>query len=401
MAGKSNLIVIRFAALLAALAIFATAAHAQAVNPRGGSPDPTSIKGIIDKVKRGVVAISPHDATSVIGIETGSIGSGFIVDKDGWFVTNVHVLTGSSYAEVSLWDNSIYRGELVAVDPGIDIAVGRLIGIPADKIFPVAWGDSDKVEPGELALAMGQPGDQTQINVDPSDPMSTFGLRQTATVRVVSGKDTTLEFPLMLYQYNMNTGFQFGSQYGTNFTYSIRMQTGIAGGNSGGPLFNNRGEVIGINFFGGSGGITQTHNSAIPGNLAKEFYFSVKKMYKEGLPLIRHQSRPWLGLDVCMPAHVNGPDKYLEFIERYRPKDKIVVYGVRRDSPAWFAGFVKNDEILQVNGKKFGSPEELRFFVLNLPIDEELIFTVKRGVIVSHIRVKTDVKRGYDSEFSI
>ncbi len=86
MAGKSNLIVIRFAALLAALAIFATAAHAQAVNPRGGSPDPTSIKGIIDKVKRGVVAISPHDATSVIGIETGSIGSGFIVDKDGYIL---------------------------------------------------------------------------------------------------------------------------------------------------------------------------------------------------------------------------------------------------------------------------------------------------------------------------
>ena len=348
------------------------------------------------------MAISPHDASSPISIQTGSIGSGFIVDKDGWFVTNVHVLTGSSYAEITLWDDSIYRGELVAVDPGIDTAVGKLIGCPPEKIHPVAWGDSDIIRPGELALAMGQPGDQTQFNVDPSEPMASFGLKQTATVRVVSGKDTTLEFPLQLYAYNMvRTGFAFGSQYGTNFTYAIRMQTGIAGGNSGGPLFNDRGEVIGINFFGGTFTVGQTHNFAIPGNLAKEFYYSVKKSYRDGQPITKHQTRPWIGLDVCMPPNVNDPEKYVEFVERYRPKDKIIIFGVRDQSPAWFAGFRKHDEILQVNGRKFDSPEELRVFVMNLPLDEELVFTVKRGVMVSQIRVKTDVKRSYDSEFSI
>ncbi|MCD6119070.1 serine protease [bacterium] len=365
------------------------------------SIDPTSVNNIIEKVKRGVVAIEPHDASFVLSTNTlgGSIGSGFIVDKDGWFITNVHVLSGSSFSEVTLWDDTTYRGELVAVDPGIDTAIGRLIGCPPEKIFPVAFGDSWSIVSGELAMAMGQPGDQSQINVDPSDPLGNFGLKQSATVAVVAGKVFTLEFPLSIYSRYRTT--PFGSQYGSNLTYVIRMQTAIAGGNSGGPLFNVRGEVIGINFFGGSFSAAQGHNYAVPIDLAKEFYYSVKKGFEGDIPIIRHRARPWIGLDICMPKSVSDPEKYIEFIERYRPKDKIVVYGVRKDSPAWFAGFLANDEIVQVDGKVYETPEDLRIYIMNKAIDEEIAFSVKRGEIVSLIKVKTDVKRNYDSDFSV
>ncbi len=366
----------------------------------GVSKDPTSINALIAKVRRGVVAISPHSATDPLSINTvGAIGSGFIVDKDGWFLTNVHVLSGSSWAEITLWNNKTYRGELVAVDPGIDTAIGRLVGCPADEIHPVAFGDSDTVVSGELALAMGQPGDNNQINTDPSDPFGAWGLKQSATVAVVAGKVFTLEFPLELN--SRYRASEFGTQYGTNFSYVIRMQTPIAGGNSGGPLFNERGEVIGINFFGGSWAFGQGHNYAVPITLAKEFYYSVKKQTQDGVPIIHHNARPWIGLDICMPRNVDNSAKYIEFLERYRPIGKIIVYGIRKNSPAWNAGFQGSDEILQVDNRKFASPEELRFYIMNKPIDAELIFTVKRGEVVSLIKVKTDVKRNYDSDFSV
>ncbi|MEP0813514.1 MAG: trypsin-like peptidase domain-containing protein [bacterium] len=365
------------------------------------SKDPTSVSAIIEKVKRGVVAISPASVTSVIPTSGGSIGSGFIISKEGHFMTNVHVLQGAAFASVTLWDDTTYRGNLIGVDPGLDIAIGILEGCPPEKIHPVPLGDSDSVVPGELALAMGQPGDQTQLNVDPSDPLGNFGLKQSATVRVVAGKDTSMEFPLILYNTSQGSGVLWlGNQYGTNFTYAIRLQAAIAGGNSGGPLFNSKGEVIGINFFGGSGAYSQGHNWAIPISLAKEFYYSILKSTPDQ-PVIRHQTRPWIGLDICFPRSVWNPDQYTEFIERYRPKDKIVVFGVRSGSPADIAGFKKNDEILQVNGMKFKTPEDLRVYILERAIDEEIEFTVRRGETTSRIKVKTDVKRNYDSEFSV
>ena len=365
----------------------------------GVSTDPTSLNAIISKVNRGVIAVSPHEVTSGLGVvRGGSIGSGFIIDKDGWFLTNVHVLSGAAWAEITLWDNTTYRGDLIAVDPGIDAAIGRLVGCPPEKIHPVALGDSDNVVSGELALAMGQPGDSNQVNVDRSEPWGQWGLKQSATVAVIAGKVLTLEFPL-----SINSRYRtspFGSQYGTNFTYVIRMQTPIAGGNSGGPLFNIKGEVVGINFFGGSWALGQGHNYAVPISLAKEFYYSVKKQWQDGVPIIRHAARPWLGIDICMPRNVDDPSSYMEFIERKRPKDKLLIYGVRKDSPAWYAGFMLNDEILDVDGRHFATPEDLRYYLMNLSIDEEVSFTVKRGETVSVLNVKTDVKRNYDADFS-
>jgi S1-C subfamily serine protease len=394
-------VVVLFAILNAAIVYADGYATADTVKvPKTGvSLDPTSLNAIIAKVNRGVIAISPHEGSFVLGIPIGgSIGSGFIIDKDGWFLTNVHVLSGAAWAEITLWDNTTYRGDLIAVDPGIDAAIGQIVGCPPEKIHPVALGDSDNVVAGELALAMGQPGDFNQVNVDRSDPWGQWGLKQSATVAVIAGKVYTLEFPLLL-----NSSYKtspFGSQYGTNFTYAIRMQTPIAGGNSGGPLFNIKGEVVGINFFGGSWYLAQGHNYAVPISLAKEFYYSVKKQWQDGKPLIRHAARPWLGIDICMPRNIDNPSKYTEFIERFRPKDKLLVYGVRKDSPAWYAGFMTNDEILQVNGRHFETPEELRYYIMNLSIDEEVSFTVKRGEAVSIIKVKTDVKRNYDADFS-
>jgi serine protease Do len=383
-------------ALLAILA-FTTLASA-AERPQLEIPD------IIKKVRKGVIRVEGMDVSSFTASAGFGGGSGFVFEVDydkriAYALTNHHVSGQSSGIGVTFWDGASYRAELVGTEPGIDVSLIRVLGIPderdlseADKtIVPVILGDSDQVMIGDLGLAMGNPGASDALLVDRSNPFAYFLLDQTATVNVISGRDTPLDFPVGIWAQNRNG---LGWQYGTNFDYAFRMTTPINGGNSGGPLFNSRGEVVGINFYGGSAPIFQAMNHAIPINLAKDFAFQVLEKGKF--------EKPWLGLDIIFPPYLRDPDRYVEFRERYRP-DYIEVFGVRRNSAAEAAGFKKGDVIIDVNGQQFKTAEDLRLFVFSQDIGTILNVRVVRNgkQLAKPIQVPVSPKRTYDAEFSV
>jgi serine protease Do len=169
-----------------------------------------------------------------------SLGSGFIIDKDGYIITNNHVIEGASEIRVRLSTEKEYDAEIVGRDPKTDLA---LIKIKSRNGLPVvALGDSDKVEIGEWVMAIGNP----------------FGLSHTVTVGIVSAK-----------------GRVIGSGPYDDF---IQTDASINPGNSGGPLFNIKGEVVGINTAIVATG--QGIGFAIPINVAREIIPQLKKQGK-------------------------------------------------------------------------------------------------------------------------
>ncbi len=163
-------------------------------------------------------------------------GTGFVIDTDGHIVTNNHVVEGAISVEVNFFDGSIYRGEVVGVDPDSDLAVVQ-VDRPSNELHPVTLGDSDNLFIGEEVVAIGSP----------------FNQPWTLTTGVISALDRTID---SLGQ------FQIGSV--------IQTDAAINPGNSGGPLVNMNGEVVGVN----SQILSQSRSNsgigfAIPSNLVK------------------------------------------------------------------------------------------------------------------------------------
>jgi len=221
------------------------------------------------------------------------IGSGVLINKDGYIITNNHVIEGASEISVVVPGFKPFTGKVVGADPGTDLALIK-IDPPADKKLTVAvLGDSNSIQVGEWVVAIGNP----------------MGLDQTVTVGVISAM-----------------GRQTMSRAGIPIRNLIQTDAAINPGNSGGPLINTRGEVIGINTAiisqsGGSEGI----GLAIPINTAKEI---LQQLIEKG-----RVERPWLGIQTR--------DITPQFALRNGlPTDRgLLVLTVYQDSPAQAAGF--------------------------------------------------------------
>lgn len=384
-----------FLTLIAILLLQAGSAHAQ--------PQAMGMEEMIRTVRKGVVKVQGIDLGGPTSAGWGG-GSGFLFEIDydtrtGYVLTNHHVSGASSISAVTFWNGDSYKARLVGTEPGIDVALLEVYDLPDERdlpddektIFPVVLGDSDAVRIGELGVAMGAPGDfNDAVNIDRSNPYDAGMLMQTASNGEVSGRDWPIEFLLGI---NRQAQASLGRQYGTNFDYAFKVSVPINPGNSGGPLFNNRGEVIGINFWGGSFQMAQNSNHAIPINLAKDFAF---QLLEKG-----RFEKPWLGMDIIFPNWVSV-DEYTEFTEKYRP-DYIEVYDIRRNSPAARAGLKKGDIIVSVDGQEFTDSEQLRLYVFSQAIGNELEFVIKRDdrILKEPIFIEVGVKRTYDSEFSV
>jgi len=182
------------------------------------SSEPTSSAGglgigeIYERAHRSVVKVTTG-ASSPLGGGQRAQGSGFMIDEDGHVVTNHHVVSGGGMITVTLWDGSTHRGRLVGEDPSTDLAVVR-IDAPASALVPLELGDSSEVAVGDPVVAIGSP----------------FGLDGTLTSGVVSALHRQMTAP------NRFT-----------ITDSIQTDAAINHGNSGGPLLDGEGRVIGVN----------------------------------------------------------------------------------------------------------------------------------------------------------
>jgi serine protease Do len=244
-------------------------------------------------------------------VRQNSLGSGFIIDKNGYIVTNNHVVENATDIKVSLSDSEEFDAEVVGRDPQTEIA---LIKIEAPRDLPVArLGDSDALRVGEWVVAIGNP----------------FGLGQTVTAGIASAK-----------------GRIIGTSAYDDF---IQTDASINPGNSGGPLFNLRGEVIGINTAIVATG--QGIGFAIPVNLAKEV---LTQLQEKG-----RVTRGFLGVQVQQVA----PELARAF-GLGRPRGALVAY-VQPDSPGAQAGIREGDVIVEFNGRAIIDMHELPRLVAN------------------------------------
>ncbi len=184
--------------------------------------DSTDLSGLYDMANPGVVTIwsfenlgDPHSGS----IPTGQ-GSGFVIDQDGYIVTNQHVVEGADEIEIDFVSGVKAWAELVGTDPDSDLAVLK-VSLPPEQLFPLSLGDSDLVRVGNVVVAIGNP----------------FGLSGTMTVGIVSAIGRSLSSERTAP--GINRVFSAGDL--------IQTDAAINPGNSGGPLLNLSGQVIGIN----------------------------------------------------------------------------------------------------------------------------------------------------------
>ncbi len=265
-----------------------------------------------------------------------SLGSGFVIDASGIVITNNHVIKNADEITVNFNDGTKLKAEIIGRDPKVDIAVLRVK--PKKPLRAVKFGNSKKMRVGDWVMAIGNP----------------FGLGGTVTVGIVSARNR-----------NINSG-----------PYDDYLQTDAAinKGNSGGPLFNMQGEVIGINTAiispsGGSIGI----GFSVPSNSASPVIAQLRK-YGE-------TRRGWLGVRIQSVT-----DEIAESLGLDKPKGALVA-GVNPKGPAAKAGIEPGDVILKFDGQDVKRMRDLPKMVARTDIGKEVQVEVLRKGKITVLRV--------------
>jgi len=259
------------------------------------------------------------------GFEQRSVGSGFVMSREGYILTNNHVVEDADQIKVKLTNGKEYDGKIIGRDPKTDLA---LIKIKASSdLQPLNLGNSDDLKVGSWVVAVGSP----------------FGLEQTVTAGIVSAK-----------------GRVIGSGPYDNF---IQTDASINPGNSGGPLINMKGEVVGINTAIIASG--QGIGFAIPINMAKEV---APQLQEKG-----HVTRGWLGVSIqeVTPALAKSFD--------LKEKKGALVAQVVSGSPAEKAGIEQGDVIVEFDGKEVTDSKDLPRIVASTPIGKAVTIKLLRN----------------------
>lgn len=256
------------------------------------------------------------------------VGSGVIVDSDGYILTNAHVVAEAEEIEVTLENGQKHRGKIAGMDRSMDTAVIRVdaLNLPVPK-----FGDSDNLESGQLAIAIGNP----------------LGLAggPTVTVGVVSAVNRSLQ---------TERGYIEGM---------IQTDAAINPGNSGGPLVDSEGRVIGIN------------TAIVPYAQGIGFAIPINAARKIAEEIILHGEviRPWLG--------ISGMDITKKVVTYYGlPVEKgAIVMRVAEGSPAEKSGMEEGDIILSADGKKIGGMRELTREIGAKGVGKKIVLEILRG----------------------
>jgi len=251
-------------------------------------------------------------------------GSGVIVDQKGFILTNNHVVAGAEKITVHLFDGRELVGTVRGTDSRTDLAV---VHVEATDLPVAALGDSDKIQVGEWAIAIGSP----------------FGLEETVTVGVISAKGRS----------GLGTG---------NYEDFIQTDASINPGNSGGPLVNIDGEVVGINAMIIQPG--QGIGFAIPINLARTIMLELIKTGKV--------IRPWVGIGL--------QDISSDLMKFFNLKEKegALISQVYAGSPAEQAGLKVGDVVIEVDGAKIKNSQDVVREVLKKKVGQKVNFVVLR-----------------------
>jgi len=268
------------------------------------------------------------------GQKQQGVGSGFVMSRDGYILTNNHVVEDADKIKVKFANGKEYEGKVVGKDPKTDLAVVKIDG--ASDLQPLALGNSDDLQVGSWVVAVGSP----------------FGLEQTVTAGIVSAK-----------------GRVIGSGPYDNF---IQTDASINPGNSGGPLINMKGEVVGINTAIVASG--QGIGFAIPINLAKEV---APQLQEKG-----HVTRGWLGVGIQEMT----PDLAKSF--GLKENKGALIAEVFKGSPAEKAGIAQGDIILEFNGKEITNSKDLPHTVASTPVGTTVTVKVSRDGKVMDRQVK-------------
>ena len=273
-----------------------------------------SFADLTEKTINSVVNIS----TTLENEDSSALGSGFIIDKEGYIVTNNHVINDADVINVILNNNKVYQADLIGKDEKTDIA---LIKINTDEeLIPVTFGDSDEIRVGDWILAIGNP----------------FGLGASVTAGIISAKSRDID--------------------SGSYNDFIQTDASINQGNSGGPMFDMNANLIGMN----TSIFSTTGNSmgigfATPSNIIS---WVVEQLKNKGTVI-----RGWIGIKM-------QPNQ-LEVIndENSPVKEGILVLGITENSPAQKAGVTAGDIIIKINDEIIESPKNF----------SKIIYTTKPG----------------------
>jgi len=322
-----------------ALATPAPTAHpAAAVKTTGG----LSVNQIYRQVNPGVVDIKVRQSSSAgpdqfggggngSGQESQAEGSGFVIDTDGHIATNQHVVDGATSITVTFSDGKTASAKVVGTDPSSDVGVIK-VDAPKSELHPLTFADSNNVEVGDGVVAIGSP----------------FGLEETVTTGIVSALNRTIQAP-------------------NNFTISGAIQTDAAinHGNSGGPLLDSGGHVIGINSqiesdSGGNDGVGFAIPSSMVQRVAQQLISSGK---------VAHA---YLGVQLTDAGSGGG----------------ATVAQTVGGGPGADAGLRTGDVVTAIDGKTVASSDALVSAVDSHKPNDQVTLTVKRGGDTTQIKVK-------------
>ena len=279
--------------------------------------------------------------------KSSALGSGFIIDKEGIVITNNHVIQGAEDILVRVNGDKEYKAKVLGADPGMDIAVLKME--TDEKFIPVKFGDSDKARIGDWVIAIGNP----------------FGFGGTVTSGIISARNRSIGL--------------------SRYEDFIQTDASINQGNSGGPLFNMDGDVIGINtaILGPSGSIGI--GFAIPSNNAQRV---INQLIEFG-----ETKRGWLGVRI---QYVTNEIAEIEKLDK--PRGALVA-SVAEGSPSEDAGIKAGDIILEFDGKIINEMNELPKIVAATDVGKKVNVKVWRNqreltkvIILGRLETSSDFK---------
>ena len=287
-----------------------------------------AVINVVEKVGPAVVNIAIHKRDRRGQMGEGA-GSGVIIAPDGFVLTNNHVVEGVQAIQVSLTDGNTYPAQIVGTDPATDLAVIRVLanGLPAATL-----GDSDRLRPGQLVIAIGNP----------------LGFQSTVSTGVISALGRSLRSPS-----------------GRLIENVIQADIALNPGNSGGPLVDSRGQVIGIN--SAMIYMAQGISFAIPINTAK---WVAGELFTRG-----KVRRAYLGLAGQVRPLSRRAQRYFELAQ----ETVVEVVSVEANGPARRAGLREGDQIIALDGQPVATVDDIHRLLVGRSAGSQVELTIIRA----------------------